>query len=221
MPEGEERTETTETELPAVLLELEGGLDSGLEDDFRGLPPIPPATVELGDLEGDEQLARTDLREQISRMEAELAGLFGEAFPRNGIEFTVGALGGGPRILQIEELERVRDSMAATLQDVRGELRDRTYVEEKKRQLIEEMIAHPERYRWVRVSNEDIGEPGCRHWHSRPRWGPLGMLMGWWRVKLSSGCPLARGRGPAASRTNEPTGSCSASRPRCRVATRT
>jgi hypothetical protein len=25
----------------------------------------------------------------------------------------------------------------------------------------------------------------------RPRLGLIGMLMGWWQVKLSSGCPLA------------------------------
>jgi len=56
------------------------------------------------------------------------------------------------------------------------------------------MIADPEEYRWVRVSNEDVGERGCKHWHSRPRFGILGMLLGWWRVKLSSGCPLATGR---------------------------
>jgi hypothetical protein len=43
----------------------------------------------------------------------------------------------------------------------------------------------------VRVSHEDIGEPGCRHWHVRPRWSFIGMLMGWWRVVISSGCPLA------------------------------
>ena len=47
------------------------------------------------------------------------------------------------------------------------------------------------KYRWVRVVNEDIGEPGCKHWHVRPRWGVLGMLMNWWRVVISSGCPLA------------------------------
>jgi hypothetical protein len=39
------------------------------------------------------------------------------------------------------------------------------------------------------VSTEDIGEPGCRHWHVRPRAGVLGMLMRWWRVVVSSGCP--------------------------------
>ncbi len=26
-----------------------------------------------------------------------------------------------------------------------------------------------------------------------PRWGIIGMFLGWWRVKLSSGCPLATG----------------------------
>jgi hypothetical protein len=58
------------------------------------------------------------------------------------------------------------------------------------------MAADPAAHKFVRVSNEDIGEPGCRHWHSRPRWGVLGMLLGWWRVKVSSGCPLAKGRLP-------------------------
>jgi hypothetical protein len=51
------------------------------------------------------------------------------------------------------------------------------------------MVAAPERFKWVRISNEDVGEPGCKHWHSRPRLGLIGMLMGWWRVKISSGCP--------------------------------
>jgi hypothetical protein len=55
------------------------------------------------------------------------------------------------------------------------------------------MIAEPERYPWVRVAAEDVGERPCQHWHSRPRWGILGMLLGWWRVKHSSGCPLATG----------------------------
>jgi hypothetical protein len=52
------------------------------------------------------------------------------------------------------------------------------------------MIASPAEFKWVRISREDVGEPGCGHWHSRPRLGPIGMLMGWWRVRVSSGCPL-------------------------------
>jgi hypothetical protein len=141
--------------------------------------------------------ARRDLRTQIGALERELAELFATAFPRTGIEYSVPGAG-GPRILDVPELERIRDSLAARIQDVRSWLTDRGYVEERNREFLEQLIAEPERFPWVRVSNEDIGEVGCRHWHSRPRWGPLGMLMGWWRVKLSSGCPLATGRGLAA-----------------------
>ena len=46
----------------------------------------------------------------------------------------------------------------------------------------------------MRVGAADVGEPGCGVWHVRPRLGLIGMLMGWWQVKLSSGCPLAEGR---------------------------
>jgi hypothetical protein len=84
-------------------------------------------------------------------------------------------------------------ALLARIADVNGILRDRGYVEDRNRELLERVIAEPQRYHWVRISNEDIGEPGCRHWHSRPRFGLIGMLMGWWRVKLSSGCPLAEG----------------------------
>jgi hypothetical protein len=45
----------------------------------------------------------------------------------------------------------------------------------------------------VRVSNADIGEPGCKHWHVRPRLGLIGMLAGWWHVKVSSGLSLSQG----------------------------
>ena len=55
----------------------------------------------------------------------------------------------------------------------------------------ERMLASPAEHKWLRISRADVGEPGCGHWHSRPRLGPLGMLMGWWRVKVSSGCPLS------------------------------
>jgi hypothetical protein len=176
---------------------LEQSPPADAADQYRVEPLEAPGRVR----EDQERLVRSDLRRQIAALERELAELFATAFPRTGIEFTVPAAG-GPRVLPVAELERVRDALAGRVQDVRGWLSDRAYVEERKRELLELMIAEPERYPWIRVSNEDIGEPGCRHWHSRPRWGPLGMLFGWWRVKLSSGCPLAGGRGPAASRTN-------------------
>jgi len=118
----------------------------------------------------------------------------------------VGAVG-GPRMLSTGELERIRDALAARLADTRAELARRADAEEANRGLVERMIAEPAEHRWVKVSNEDVGEPGCRHWHSRPRWGILGMLLGWWRVRLSSGCPLAAGpRPPAPDAKSSPDG---------------
>jgi hypothetical protein len=140
-------------------------------------------------LVADEGAARVELRRQIARLERELGELFVSAFPRKGIEWSV-APAGGPRLLGVGELEEVRDELAERIAEVRGILHDRAYVETRNRQVVEEMIADPARFKWVRISNVDVGEPGCRHWHSRPRYGLLGMLMGWWRVKLSSGCPL-------------------------------
>jgi hypothetical protein len=159
------------------------------------VPPAPPEGLDTALYEHDERASRANLRRQIAAMELALARLFGSAFPRKGIEFGVAGLG-GPRLLSVDELEQVRDALAARIHDVSRRLHDATYVEEKNRELIEEMAADPASYKWVRVNNADIGEPGCKHWHSTPRWGPLGMLLGWWRVKISSGCPLAKGRPP-------------------------
>ena len=156
----------------------------------NGAPPSNDQLAAL--LGGDERAARSELRRQIARLERELGEIFASAFPRGGISYDVPA-SGGPRLLGIGELEGVRDALAARVADVRGLLDDRAYVETRNRELIERMLAEPEKFKWVRISNEDIGEPGCRHWHSRPRWGLLGMLMGWWRVRISSGCPLAEG----------------------------
>ena len=178
-----------------------------LEQSVPTAPPSPrPAVPPAGRVREDvERLAREDLRRQIGELERELGELFATAFPRKGIEFGVPAAG-GPRVLGVADLEGVRDALAGRLQSARAQLARRADAEEQNRALVEEMIAKPDRYRWVRISNEDIGEPGCRHWHSRPRWGLLGMILGWWRVKLSSGCPLAEGRGPAASRPNKRPG---------------
>jgi hypothetical protein len=162
------------------------------EPHAQGPGAPPPAGSLAGLLHADERPARAELRRQIARLEAELAELFISAFPRGGISYEV-APAGGPRLLTIGDLEQVRDRLLARVADVKGILRDCGYVEERNRELLERLIAEPEKYHWVRISNEDIGEPGCRHWHSKPRWGLLGALMGWWRVKISSGCPLAEG----------------------------
>jgi hypothetical protein len=143
--------------------------------------------------EVDEAAARRSLRAQIAHLERELSALFTASHPRQDLDWHVSAPG-GPRVLALGELEEVRDELAGRLEVSRRTLRDRGYVETHNRERIEQMLAEPQRFKWVRISNEDIGEPGCKHWHARPRYGLLGMLMGWWRVKISSGCPLAKGR---------------------------
>ena len=183
--------------MPEFITELEPRGESTATLQARGVGAVAPPEALTERLPRTERAARADLRRQIAKLEAELGDLFTNAFPRAGISYDV-VPAGGPRILGIGELEEVRDRLLSRLADVRGILSDRAYVEERNRELLRRLIAEPERYRWVRVSNEDVGEPGCRHWHSKPRFGVLGMLMGWWRVKLSSGCPLARGaRRPA------------------------
>jgi hypothetical protein len=151
--------------------------------DSAGIVPSLPLRTDV-----DEAAARRSLREQIARLERELAAMFTAVHPRKGLEWRVRSPG-GPRLLGVGELEALRDDLAARLEDTRQTLGDRTRLERHNVERIEEMVTSPERFKWVRISNEDIGEPGCKHWHSRPRLGLIGMLMGWWRVKISSGCP--------------------------------
>jgi hypothetical protein len=155
-----------------------------------GVPaPVPPMPVRR-DVAPDEAAARRTLREQIARLESELGALFCSTFPRTGFDWGVPSRG-GPRVLSLAELAEVRDALADRLAHNRKLLGDRTYVEELHRRRIEEMTLNPAEYKWVRIQNEDIGERGCKQWHVRPRFGVLGMLMNWWRVRISSGCPLA------------------------------
>src|SRR4051794_5615282 len=146
----------------------------------------------------DERAARRSLLGQIAKLEKELSALFCATYPRTGFDWSVRSHG-GPRLLGIAELERIRDQLAGRLAENRALLGDRTYVESRNRRLIEEMLLEPAKHKWMRIGNEDIGEPGCKYWEVRPRLGPIGMLMGWWRVKISSGCPLARPRGRRAA----------------------
>lgn len=194
--------------MPELLEQIHPSHASGTGATGRGLEApevgqgLEPALVSPSRVaESQEHAARSQLRAQIAALERQLGELFATAFPRRGFDFMVEAAG-GPRVLGIGELERVRDALVTRLCETRVELARRAEVEEGHRELIELMIARPDEHRWVRVSNEHIGEARCRHWHSRPRWGILGVLLGWWRVKLSSGCPLA-GRDPVAPQSEQ------------------
>jgi hypothetical protein len=143
--------------------------------------------------EGDERAARRSLRAQIDKLERELADAFVTAFPMGGLDGEPGRPCAAPRLLDLGELERARDELAARVQAARATIAARADQQAACRVALEKMLLDPGRYRFVRIANRDIGEPGCGVWHVRPRLGLVGMLMGWWEVKLSSGCPLATG----------------------------
>ncbi len=140
--------------------------------------------------------ARRALRSQIARLERELAGAFVSAYPMGGLP-QPDPVPGQPRLLDLGELERIRDALTARLRDAQVEIRRRADEQAEKRQALELMLLHPAEHRFERISCQELGEPGCGVWQVRPRLGLIGMLMGWWQVKLSSGCPLPQGHGRA------------------------
>ena len=146
----------------------------------------------------DERGARRSLTAQIARLDAELGALAAAtrnpdaehpwrapatpASPSRPRRAT-------PRLLSLADLEQQRDELADRVRTAQRAVAECAEVQEEFRVLREEMLLDPEAYRNVRVSNADIGEPGCLDWHVQPRFGLLGRLMNWWRVRISSGCP--------------------------------
>ncbi len=157
--------------------------------------PVParePATAERAEL-----AARRSLRGQISKLDRELSNAFVTAFPMGGIPIGNGDSRQDPRVLDLGELERVRDELAERLRSAHLTISARADVQEANRLYLERMLLEPGKHRFASISCQDLGEPGCGAWQVRPKLGVIGMLMGWWQVKLSSGCPLiraARGR---------------------------
>jgi hypothetical protein len=158
-----------------------------------------PRQVEVG-----ERDARNALRTQIGRLERECSAIVADAFPHISLadipDPGAGAAVGGPCLLTLEELERMRDRLAGRTQDMRRLAAERVEHERRAGELLEGMKLEPGRYKFVRLPVRDLGQSGCGVWEVRPRLGLIGMLAGWWQVKLSSGCPLPGGprnlRGP-------------------------
>ena len=140
-----------------------------------------------------EEPARRALRLQIARLERLLSDALVTGFPTQGVDVAnppPPALG-GPRLLTFGELEALRDDLAERLRTARAQLTARAERQRQARLLLESMYADPRAHRFARLAREDLGVPGCGNYEVRPRLGLVGMFMGWWQVKLSSGCPLA------------------------------
>jgi hypothetical protein len=137
----------------------------------------------------DERAARAALRDQIARLEERLAGHVTSAFPLSPTPPRIGG-SAGARLQTLAELEERRDALEAAVADIQKRADVAGARQERARGRLEAIMLNPAAHRWERVSHEDIGEPGCRHYHARPRLGLIGLLMNWWRVIISSGCPL-------------------------------
>ena len=138
---------------------------------------------------GQERAAREALRGQVAKLERELSGLVAHTFPHISPLDEDGEILSGPRLLSLGELERVRDRLALRLGEVQGQVRERAELERRSRDLLRRMKLEPGRYKFVRLPVADLGDGHCGVWEVRPRLGLIGMLAGWWQVKLSSGCP--------------------------------
>jgi hypothetical protein len=154
-----------------------------LDDTFAGLAFV--------DVEVDEAAARRTLRDQIARLERQLADAVVSAFPQTKLALKPAGSPGGPQLLSLGELEEQRDALQERLHEARTVLEARGAEVERNRILLERMLLEPKRYKFARLHRTDVDMGGCGAWQVRPRLGLIGMMMGWWQVKLSSGCPLA------------------------------
>ncbi len=177
----------------------QSGLVVGRErPDIGAASVASPAQVQVG-----ERDARIALRRQIGRLERESSAIVANEFPHISLPDIPKVRGedlAGPCLLTLAELERMRDRLVGRAQDLRRLATKRVEHERRARELLDGMKLEPGRYKFVRLSVRDLGQGGCGVWEVRPRLGLIGMLAGWWHVKLSSGCPLPRGprtvRGP-------------------------
>lgn len=133
--------------------------------------------------------ARETLRAQVGKLERELSRLIATGFPHISPLDPAGERFSGPRLLTLGELERQRDRLASRLSEIRDQVAQRTAFERRSHELLERMRLEPARYKYARVPVADLGVGHCGVWEVRPRLGLVGMLAGWWEVKLSSGCP--------------------------------
>jgi DNA-binding transcriptional regulator YhcF (GntR family) len=142
-----------------------------------GLPDVGRAA--------DEAAARRELRRQIGRLEAQLAS-YPAARPAQKRH---PLLRPKAHVADVGELEAARDALMDLLKDARDAAERRGERQGRARGRRERIIGDPESHRWERVSRDEAGDPGCGETRVVPRFGPVGALAGWWRVKVSSGCP--------------------------------
>lgn len=145
----------------------------------------------------DEREARRSLREQTARLERELSRVVAEGFPYIVAPPIDSAPEQHPHLLSFAELEQLRDHLVGRLHELYRQAAEHAELVRRSSELLEQMKREPGRHKFMRLPVANLGQGGCGAWEVRPRLGLIGMLAGWWHIKLSSGCPLPRGRAVA------------------------
>jgi hypothetical protein len=154
----------------------------------------------------DEREARRSLREQIARLERQCSRMVAEGFPYIAAPAGANMPGHYPHLLSFAELEQLRDCLVGQLHERHHQAADHAEHVRRSRELLERMQLEPGRHKFMRLPVANLGQGGCGAWEVRPRLGLIGMLAGWWHVKLSSGCPLPRGRAAARPEHDQANG---------------
>jgi DNA-binding transcriptional regulator YhcF (GntR family) len=139
-------------------------------------PPLPPLDPTAGAAE-----LRRELMAQIARIETQLGAYAWDdpaqpPPPRVETAVPVG------RLPTVAELGRTRDELIERLARLRDRAERRGASQQRAREHVETMREDPGSHRWEIVSAADAGSPGAS-WRVVPRFGPLGAILGWWRVK--------------------------------------
>ena len=113
--------------------------------------PDDPFTGSLATRELDERAARRSLRNQIARLERELADAFVTAYRMGGIQ-PPAQQRAQPRVLDLGALERVRDELAERLHEARVTIAQRAEIQAANRLQLERMLLEPGRYRFARIA---------------------------------------------------------------------
>jgi hypothetical protein len=138
----------------------------------------------------DALAARRALRAQIARLEGELATILASTYPPIAPPTVRAGATSRPHLLDLSELECVRDDLAGRVTAAHHALERQSARQSQARALLLDMLENPPAHKGAYIRNADLGLPGCTSYRVLPRLGPVGVLTGWWRVKVSSGCPL-------------------------------
>ncbi|HEX4670717.1 MAG TPA: hypothetical protein VH279_00545, partial [Solirubrobacteraceae bacterium] len=115
-------------------------------------------------VDGGERAARRALRTQIERLERELSNAFVTAFSMGGLNQDVDQPRRQARLLDLGELEHVRDDLVERLSAARTWIAKRADEQAASRLALEQMLLEPGKHRFERVSCSDLGQPGCGAW---------------------------------------------------------